>query len=54
MKPSLIAALLVLAGCIGVAADPADPSGRTPAEIEAERAGCVASGGEFRPGGLPG
>ena len=54
MKSLKVAALfsLFLAGCVLDPVDPDDPFGRTTAQIEAERAACVAAGGTFRPAGL--
>lgn len=50
-----IAAILMLvslAGCMTDQPDPDDPLGRTPAELEAERAACTADGGDFRSAGI--
>lgn len=54
MRPVVAAALLLLAACRGEAPDPSDPQGRTPSEIEAARAECVAAGGKYTSGGRGG
>lgn len=52
LTAALSCAVLVLAGCMADQPDPSDPMGRTPARLDAERAACVAEGGEFRPAGI--
>lgn len=52
LTAALASAALALAACMADQPDPSDPMGRTPAQLEAERAACLAEGGDFRPAGL--